>query len=244
MRRFTVEGTRDITIENLGDYSDAVVAALSARPDLKDLVPRWEEHLAKCDAQEAQKKARRRALNRARVAYGFADVEFDSVVKATSGETYHLAGKDELNEPYVSFFGAVKAPEICDFGEAKATAYGLNMVKKEAELLAALDSETTRGIVKGLLANLGQVASALSEAGDVREDAASALQTLDIERRQLVRKTITLIAETEVGILTQYKGRRDLVDAILALDNSAPKSRGSRSKTEETPFAETVDLPV
>ena len=51
------------------------------------------------------------------------------------------------------------------------------------------------------------------------------LDALDIERRQLLRDTIALIADTEVGILTVHKGRRDLVDAVLALDHEATRAK-------------------
>jgi len=241
MQRFTEEGTRDITIENLGDYSDGVLAALAARPALSPLAPPWEEHLAKCDAHEAKKKAARRVLNRARVGYLFVDAEFDGVVKATSGETYHLAGKDELAEPYASFFGVVKAQDIIAFGEAKATAYGRNMVKKEAEILGALTSESAKGSVKGLIEGMRDATAHLEEAGDLREDAATALQALDIERRKLIRETLTLIGLTEVGILTQYPRRRDLVDAVLALSSQSTKKK---PREEVAPDTSAVELPA
>jgi len=97
-------------------------------------------------------------------------------------------------------------------------------------------------VEKNFRGPLGQATYGLEQAGDVREDAATALQSLDTERRQLVRQTITLIAETEVGILTQFKGRRDLVDAILALDTRPAKRRRSLVEVEEAPIADSGDL--
>ena len=77
--------------------------------------------------------------------------------------------------------------------------------------------------------------------GDVREDAATALQALDIERRKLIRETLTLIGLTEVGILTQYPRRRDLVDAVLALSSQSTKKK---PQEEVAPDTSAVELPA
>ena len=224
MRRFTADATRDLTIENLGDYVHGVLVALAVRADLAGLSSPWQDLLARCDAHDARKRAARRGLNGARVAYAFHHAEFANTVKKLSSETYHLAGKDVRAEPYVSFFGAVKVAEIQRFGLLKATAYGRSTVELEAPVLSALTSESAKDLVRSLLAELHTATAALEEAGRVREDAASELTGLDIGRRLLVRQTLDLVAQTEVGILTRYQGRRDLVDAILALTNTPPRS--------------------
>lgn len=126
---------------------------------------------------------------------------------------------------YVSFFGVVTADDVVDFGEAKATQYGRTTVAKEAQILGTLTSDGAKATVTALLAELRENSEALAAAGTAREDAKTALDALDIERRQLLRDTIALIADTEVGILTVHKGRRDLVDAVLALDHEATRAK-------------------
>ncbi|MFO0751127.1 MAG: hypothetical protein U1F43_36460 [Myxococcota bacterium] len=225
MRRFTVQASSDLSLERLGDYVDGVHAALAERAPLAGLAPPWEALLQRCDAAEARQKKARRALNRARVGYWIRDADFDQAVRNLSSETYHLAGKDDAAEPYVSIFGAVRAEDIIEYGEEKATSFGRNTGKKAEAILAVTEPEAARTAVKGMLDDLGRETAALAAAGDQREDAGTAVTALDIERRQLIRDTLTLIADTEVGILSIYKGRRDLVDRVLALDFNAERRK-------------------
>ena len=105
-------------------------------------------------------------------------------------------------------------------------------VKLAPNILAVIESDAARATVEILLGALGRETTTLTAAGDAREDAITALAAFDIERRQLLRDTIALIADTEVGILTVHRGRRDLVDRVLALDFD---SDGSKPKKTAPP---------
>lgn len=225
MQRFTSSSAETITLERLGDYVDGVFSGLQRRKTLSHLAAPWEALLAKIDQVEADKKAARRRLSRARVGYWIDDGDFDAGIRALSTETYHLAGKDDQAEPYVSFFGTVTAEEVTDYGEEKATAFGTRTVERGKKLVEIIQSEAARATVQKLLEAIESATAALAAAGDQREDAMTALGVFDITLRQLVRETTALIADTEIGILTTHRGRRDLVDRVLALDFEASKKK-------------------
>ena len=229
MQRFTTASSENLTTDRLGDYLDGVASALAHRPALVHLAPAWSALLARCDDSEARKKQARRRLNRARVGYWVADGDFDAAVKALSTETYHLAGKDASAEPYASTFGLQTAEEVVRYGEEKATSFGRTTTKLAPNILAVIESDAARATVETLLGTLGRETTTLTAAGDAREDAITALAAFDLERRQLLRDTIALIADTEVGILTVHRGRRDLVDRVLALDFDTDGSKPKKT---------------
>lgn len=231
MQRFTSQSSESLTIDRLGDYLDGVTAALLHRPTLTHLAPPWEAMLARCDDLEARKKKARRRLNRARVAYWVSDADFDGVVGALSSETYHVAGKDASAEPYVSIFGAQRAEEVIQFGEEKATSFGRNTGKIAGAVLALISSDAARAAIQALFEALAVQTANLTAAGDEREDSKTAFDAFDIERRQILRDTIALIADTEVGILTIHRGRRDLVDRVLALDFDTDRKKKTAAPT-------------
>jgi len=231
MRRFTPYSSRHLSFEDLGDYADGVAAGLEARSELAALAAPWHALTAKCDDADQRQRRARRGLNRARVIFTVEDGEHDHKVLRLSTETYHWAGKDALAEPYVSFFDTMTAASITRLGEAKATAWARRAIARKEHVLASLTAEETKRTLGAILTDLENASSALTAAADRREEARNALSTYDIERRQLVRTTLELIADTEIGILTQFKGRRDLVDRVLALDFDAPASKDDRAST-------------
>ncbi len=237
MQRFTPSSSSTISIERLGDYSDGVTVVLEEFPSLAHLAAPWRVFATKCDAAEARKKAARRRLRRARVRYEVNDVEFDNVVKALSSEAYHIAGKDASAEPYASLFGTQPAADVVELGEAKATAFGRNCGRVADAVLGFVASDSARGTIKALLDALATQTQNLTAAGDEREDATTGLSAFDIERRQLIREAIILVGDTELGILTAHRGRRDLVDRVLALDHDDTR-KAKKKPTEPEPEPE------
>jgi len=205
------------SLERLIEYSVGVEAGLEAHAELAAHGTTWRERRALLrglrDARDEARYAWVRAASKLKVV----DVDWDAIVTDLSGRAYLAAGKDAAADPYLTLFGTVKASDAVKLGPAKATAFGERVVARATELGHA--------DLGGTVERLKAQNIALTTSGQARDAAREAALLHDLRRRKAIDDLTTLVAETEVAILTAFPGRRDLVRAILA--PTTPSRRGS-----------------
>ena len=82
--------------------------------------------------------------------------------------------------------------------------------------ILALGKEQAHPDLAGALAALEAANASLAEAGAARDAAEEKSLLHEIRRRKLLAEYTTLVADSELAILTLHRGRRDLVRAALA----------------------------
>jgi hypothetical protein len=216
------------SLERLIEYSVGVEAGLEAHAELAAHGTTWRERRALLrglrDARDEARYAWVRAASKLKVV----DVDWDAIVTDLSGRAYLAAGKDAAADPYLTLFGTVKASDAVKLGPAKATAFGERLVTRATELGHA--------DLGGTVERLKAQNVALTTNGQARDAAREAALLHDLRRRKAIDDLTTLVAETEVAILTAFPGRRDLVRAILA-----PTTPSRRSSSAE-PDSPEVDV--
>lgn len=218
------------SLETLMDRAVSIDAGLSAMPELETLAPPWSKRLeAILDSRDARDAARRVVLKASAKVKVF-DTRWDFTVKKISSVAYQSAGKKKDVEPYASTFGAVTAADAIDLGPHKATAFGTKLLSK----MTALNHMDLNPLIAVLTADQENLANAAK----VRDDAQVQAATHDVLRRKHVEEFNKLLAETEVGILTRFPGRRDLVRAILAPERA---TRSNKSTGTDAPEQESGD---
>jgi hypothetical protein len=221
------------SLERLIEYSVGVEAGLEAHEGLADHGTTWRNRRGVLrDLRDARDEARY-AWVRAASKLKVIDVDWDAIVIDLSGRAYLAAGKDAAAEPYRTLFGSVKASDAVKLGPAKATAFGDRLVARATELGHA-DLAPTVGQLKAQ--NV-----ALTTSGQARDAAREAALLHDLRRRKAIDELMTLIAETEVAILTAFPGRRDLVRAILA--PTTPSRRSGSAEPDSPDVDDDPDAP-
>jgi len=206
-----------ITFEGMIDYATGVAAGLKAVPEIAPLAADW---AAARQARRAERDARddARALAvEATAVVRVRDAAWDDAVKKLSGEAFLAAGKDAGRSPYAPLFGTIKATDATRLGPAKASSFGATLLAKANELA----TPSLAGAVQALT----KENAALGEAGAARAAARDGASVHEVKRQKAREALELLIATTEVGILTAFPGRRDLVRAILAPTRRASVAR-------------------
>lgn len=206
------------SLELMTDYCTGVIAGLSAVPELEPLAGRWRERKSQLRAERDGRDDRREATIVAAKRVELRDALWDEALTALSGAAYHEAGKEASKQPYNILFGAVTAATATNLGPAKATGFGTTLLAKLAELNNSALAPTRAALEK---AN-----AELKAAHEARTAAETAETANEIRRIQTRDALELLIAETELAILQQFVGRRDLVRAIVA----TPRSKGKKEQ--------------
>lgn len=197
-----------ITFEGMIDYATGVAAGLKAVPELAPLAADW---TAARQARRAERDARddaRASVLEASAVVRVRDAAWDAAVKKLSGEAFLVAGKDAGQSPYAPLFGTIKATDATRLGPAKAASFGATLLAKAKELATPALGGTVQALAKEN--------AALSDAAGVRATARDEASVHELKRQKAREALELLIATTEVGILTAFPGRRDLVRALLA----------------------------
>lgn len=204
------------SFETMLDYTAQVRAGLGALEELVALMGPFEDLTTRVmAARDARDKARWKVLGKSARVRVF-DARWDTAVKATSAEAFHLAGKDASKDPYNALFGTVKADDAVDLGPAKAEAFGDKLLARGAALaVPALDAK---------LADVKTHQQKLVLADKERDQAADEQATHEIERRKLLKEVERQADLAEVGILTAFPGDRALVNAILVVKRERKKA--------------------
>lgn len=188
-------------------YIVSVWATLLAIPRLGHLAPAWEARIREFQGHRDARDAVIFAWIQAIANYRVADLEWDTQVGDLSSEAHHAAGDDANAEPYEPLFGTVKATEAKSFGPAKAVKLGTRLVAT----LEALDHPKLRD----LLPRLKAANEALKVAGEARDAAFEQVLLQNIVRVKRLRALEEERVNTELDILTLFKGRHDLVKVVL-----------------------------
>ncbi len=209
----------DASLDALIDHVAGVIAVLEANPNLAALAAPW--HKLRTDllkTRQTRDETRWKLLGIQRKV-AVATVEWGVAVGDLSGRALLAAGKNVRKDPYVSLFTPLRAAELRSLGPVRAVA--------AAGVIAAKGAALAHPELVKSLAALKTTTDALSAVEADRSAAQQAALVLDIARAAQVTAVDKLTATTEIGILTKFPGRGDLVRAALAPARSAPKSKAA-----------------
>lgn len=196
------------SLDHLIDHAVGVIAAVQATDEFSGNAQMWLDLRAKLLAARDHRDGLRWALAGAQRKVDYRDVRWDAAILDLSGRAFLAAGKDAAASPYADLFGAISGAGLRNLGPVRATAAAQVILTKGA----ALDHPD----LKDSLATLAAATHALQAADEERTLQRNQVLALDIARAQLVDAVEHATAATEVAILTQAPGRRDLVRALLA----------------------------
>lgn len=216
------------SLETLLDYATDVIAGLEAVPELAGLAAPWRTLRDGLRTDRDARDEARATLRGAQRKASVLDMLWDRALVDLSGRAFLAAGKNAGNEPYASLFGTVSAADATKLGAHNASAFGAQVVAR-ANSLAHAD-------LAGAVATLEAATSALETAGATRDDLEVKAQLHEITRIQRCVTVEKQVATTEVGVLTLFPGRADLVRATLAMArrDHAPKAPPQAADPVET----------
>ena len=217
------------SLDTLLDHVCAVIAALEAVPELAALAAPWHKLRDGLLKARQLRDETRWTLLGAQLKVAVRDVAWDAAVGDLSGHAFLAAGKSDEKEPYASLFGPLVAKELRNLGPARATA--------AAELILAKGAALAHPDLTKSLATLKTATAALAGAAADRDKALEASLLLDIARAKQVTAVDALTATTEIGILTKFPGRRDVVRAVLAQAQPEAKSKAQEADAGTAPAA-------
>lgn len=189
-------------------YIVAVGAALLAVPKLADLAAPWRLRIKEYQGYRDARDEVVFAWIRAIVQYKVADLEWDTAIGDASKDGLHAAGGDADAAPYEPLFGTVKAAEAKALGPAKALKFGTRLIGKIEEL--------DHPALNALLPRLRAANEAVRTASEARDEAYEKVLLQNIVRVKRLKALQEEISNTELDILTRFKGRHDLVRMVLS----------------------------
>lgn len=202
--------TQEGSLETYIDYASATIAGLEALPETAILAAPFHTLRDQLKAERDARDEDRWTLLGAQRKVAVLDAQWDHAVVDLSGRAWLAAGKKPGAEPYASLFGTVTAKQVTVLGAHKETVIGEKLVAKGHELGHPDLAES--------LGKLSHANETLHTAAQVRDAADTQALLHEITRRKLKTELERLVAHAEVGILTQFPGRDDLVRAMLAPD--------------------------
>ncbi len=209
------------SLDTLLDHVCGVIAVLEATPELAALAGPWHKLRDGLLKARQTRDETRWTLLGAQRKVAVRDVAWDAAVGDLSGRAFLAAGKTDKEEPYASLFGPLVAKELRNLGPARATA--------AAELILAKGAALAHPDLTKSLATLKTTTAALTSAAAERDKAQEAALLLDIPRAKQVTAVDALTATTEIGILTKFPGRRDVVRAVLAQAQAEGKPKAQEA---------------
>lgn len=201
------------SFETLLDYIVSVLAGLEALEEPELAVP-WQTLLTSVRQDRDARDLARQALITAQRKVAVRDAAWDTAVTDLSGRAFLAAGKKADRPPYALLFAGVTADDARRLGPAKATAVGTALLRKGQELQHPDLADS--------LQRLAHANERLAAAEAARTQARAEAAVHEVPRVRAVDAVEALTAQTEVGILTRYPGRDDLVRAALAPQRSEP----------------------
>ena len=207
----------DASLDALIDHVAGVIAVLEATSALAGLAAPW--HALRTDllkARQTRDDTRWKLLGTQRKV-AVCHVEWGAAVGDLSGRALLASGKKVHQDPYASLFHPLRANDLRSLGPVRAVA-SARIIDTKGSALAHPDLTKS-------LATLKKETDTLHTAELERSAAQNATLVLDITRANQVAALDKLTAVTEIGILTQFPGRRDMVRAALAPARSAPRNK-------------------
>ncbi len=222
------------SIESMIDYCTATIAALRATPELAPLAEPWVAKRTELRSERQTRDDARDAVTEAAAVLRVADAGWDWEVTNLSSAAYQAARKDAGKPPYAQLFGTIKATQAVKFGAAKAGEY--------AEGLIARGTALDHADLTAPLAAFVAATERLGAAGRAHRAARVQAQTAEIRRVALHGELEGLVALTELGVLTRFVGRDDLVRAVLAPSRSRPGRPATAVEVVPDPVESDADL--
>ncbi len=221
----------EASLDSLIDHVSGVIAGLEATPSLAPLAAPWHKLRKDLLAARQTRDETRWKLLGAQRKVAVSSVEWGVVVGDLSGRALLAAGKNVRKDPYASLFTPLRAAVLRTLGPVRAIA--------AAAVIAAKGAALAHPELVKCLAALKTATEALSAVEADRSAAQQASLVLDIARSAQVTALDKLTATTELGILTKFPGRSDLVRAALAPARSTPKSKPTAADPTTPPESET-----
>ena len=188
-------------------YIVAVGAALVAIPKLADLAAPWLQRIREFQGYRDLRDDVVFAWIRSIAQFRVADLDWDTLIAQASKDALHAAGGDSDASPFEPLFGTVKARDAKQLGPAKALKFGTQLAAKIEEL----DDPA----LNALLPRLRAANEAVKTASEARDAAFEKVLLQNITRVKRLKALQEEISNTELDILTRFKGRHDLVNVIL-----------------------------